>query len=101
MIDEKKLLESLIPILNEHGDMYFAGRIIGMVNSQPKIGEWIPCSKQLPEKTGCFLVCYKGGGVAVAKYGYNTTHEYKCFWIGYIREENIIAWQPLPESYKE
>ncbi len=72
---------------------------IEAVEEQPKIGEWISCSERLPEKTGCFLVCYKGGDVAVARYGYNTSHAYKCFWVGYVREKNIIAWQPLPEPY--
>lgn len=37
MIDEKKLMEELIPLLNEHGDMYFAGRIVGLIDNQPKI----------------------------------------------------------------
>ena len=37
MIDEKKLMEELIPLLNEHGDMYFAGRIVGLIDIQPKI----------------------------------------------------------------
>lgn len=37
MIDEKKLMEELIPLLNEHGDMYFAGRVVGLIDSQPKI----------------------------------------------------------------
>lgn len=33
-IDKDKLLEDLIPILNENGDMYFAGRIIGLIDNQ-------------------------------------------------------------------
>ena len=63
--------------------------------------KWNPCSERFPEETGRFLVCYKSGDISVAKYGYNTTHKYKCFWAGYVRAENIIAWQPLPEPYKE
>ncbi len=31
MINEKKLIKDLIPLLNEHGDMYIAGRIIGRI----------------------------------------------------------------------
>lgn len=35
-IKKDKLIKDLIPILNEHGDMYFAGRIIGLIDSQVK-----------------------------------------------------------------
>lgn len=55
MIDEKKLLKALMPVLNQHGDMYLAGRITGIIESQPQIGEWIPCSKKLPQKKGFTL----------------------------------------------
>ena len=42
MIDEKKLIEALIPILNQKGDMYLAGQIIACIDLQPKT-DWIPC----------------------------------------------------------
>lgn len=34
LISKDKLLEDLIPILNEHGDMYFAGRVISLIDNQ-------------------------------------------------------------------
>ncbi len=50
MIDEKKLTEDLIPLLNEYGDMYLAGRILGMIDSQPQADKWISCEERLPSE---------------------------------------------------
>ena len=38
MIDEKKLIGDLIPILNKNDDMFLAGRIIGTIDRQPQVG---------------------------------------------------------------
>ena len=38
MIDEKKLIGDLIPILNKNDDMFLAGGIIGTIDRQPQIG---------------------------------------------------------------
>ena len=49
MIDEKKLLADLIPILKEADcDLYLDGRLIDSIDCQPKVMEWIPVSKELP-----------------------------------------------------
>ena len=98
MIDEKKLIDELkqsgMIVDNEYGNA-----MVDMINEQPKVGEWVPCAVRLPDETGHYLVCIQGGSIGLAKYTYNTTHEYKAFWIGYVKEENVIAWQPFPESY--
>lgn len=91
--------QALIDELNRRRIPFYP-QINEIIMSLPTQDRWISCSERLPEETGFFLVCYKGGEIVVAKYGYNTSHEYKCFWVGYVREENIIAWQPLPEPYK-
>ena len=50
MIDEKKLIEDLkqsgMIVDNEYGNA-----MVEMINSQPMIGEWIPCSERLPEES--------------------------------------------------
>lgn len=102
MIDEKKLLENLIPLLNEHGDMYFAGRIIGMIDSQPKIGEWIPCSERLPEKDGKYLVTYCDDLVenyVITRNYYNGRFEPMPYSEEHTGRKSL-AWQPLPEPYE-
>ena len=111
MIDEKKLLEALVPILDECGDMYLAGRIAGCIMAQPKISlenktsdnmnsscsgqVWIPVSERLPEanqmvlateKDSVILCCYE----FVDGYGY-------CF---YGSHGEVIAWMPLPKPYE-
>ena len=35
LINRKAVINALIPELNEHGDMYFAGKVIGLVNDIP------------------------------------------------------------------
>ena len=99
MIDKKKLLENLIPLLNEYGDMYFAGRIIGMIDSQQKIGDWIPCSEQLPEESGFYIVTCVHDEIG------ERVHElYYCEngwdFSDVITPCNAVAWQPKPEPYK-
>ena len=57
-------------------------------------GEWIPVSERLPEDRGDYIIDYTnefGEFVGIShydKYG---------FW----SSSNVIAWQPLPEPYKE
>lgn len=63
--------------------------------------KWIPCSERLPSEIGYYIGCWKhvNGGMEV---------EELCFvangnWEGrncYTRR-GVIAWQPLPEPYKE
>jgi len=118
MINEKKLLENLIPFLNEHGDMYFAGKIIGIIDSQPQIGEWIPCSERLPEepeeiptedepveemvldgKFKEYIVMIYGADAATTLYYIGSNNWYdgesgECYY-------RVEAWQPLPEIYAD
>ncbi len=63
MIDEKKLVKEIWKLFGEKYTNAFnfseeetklAERIMidvqGLAENQPKIGEWIPCSKRLPEE---------------------------------------------------
>ena len=108
-IDEKKLLDNMFPLLNSHGDMYFAGRVVGLVNSQPKTDGWIACEDRLPEDGVDVLVWYE-----YFRYGeYNRLFQttgisftYNGEWSGFVNgssgwnQLSILAWQPLPEPYK-
>ena len=88
-----------------------------VIDQQPQIG-WIPCSERLPEEDGKYLCSYGDGHVGTfcfatnlyllapfnfGRYKYN---EHKGFYecdstYGYYEIENVIAWQPLPQPYKE
>lgn len=101
-------------------------RIVNLINSQPKVGEWIPCSERLPENAqhkGAFCPKYQ----VMTKYGitegwYNPGLEswYILVWFMSedFREYNInmkrgdipkrlrvpkgivTAWQPRPEPWE-
>lgn len=102
MIDEKKLIEEIEKI-DLHGRMReYAGlcAAVNIIKNQPKVGEWIPCSERLPEKTGYYLVQLSrklpnedyADRVVVLYNGEDK--EFMTY------ERFIIAWQPLPEPYK-
>ena len=125
VIDKKRLIEDLIPILNEHGDMYLAGKILGMIDMQPQsvcsrrewyqkgyqdglnADKWITCSERLPSEYGQYLYTDKNDEVHEGCYcpplqgmirGWST-----CEADGYVKlsDEDVIAWQPLPQPYKK
>lgn len=102
MIDEKKLIKR---IKEEPTDGMYTHEIIQAIEEQPKIGEWVPCSEQLPEvpegidDDDCpeFNVTIKGAAESTT-----LRCDYEGTWFddnGYIYP--VIAWQPLPEAYHE
>lgn len=105
MIDEKKLKrDDLCDICNsaDCANCFSDSDFEKWINAQPKVGEWIPCSERLPEKTSSYLVTtiaadafgkpYYVMDVALYNiiYGW-TLNNKKC--------EEIFAWQPLPEPW--
>lgn len=113
MIDEKKLLK----VLNEWSEHYIkkkdaysrikflmVSRFKSMVSHSPKINKWIPCSERLPEwRTNPYLVCLRNGAVAIAIFLSNGEFK-EISSLGtkeFYRDNPVIAWQPLPETYKE
>ncbi len=118
MIDEKKLIERLRLMRDKCCDRAKKGnninfarkslnisQIIGIINNQPKIGEWIPCSERLPEEktnpvTSDFYeyqVTFKSDDVTdIRHYKFGRGH----WWNGGgVIDDHVIAWQPLPEPY--
>ena len=86
-ISMRKCYEHAIEIINELAEEYNNG--------------WIPCSEKLPEEAKTILICTKTGLVDVGarhvSYEHNEYKTYKnIFW-----DDEVIAWQPLPQSYKE
>lgn len=61
---------------------------------------WIPCSEKLPEVEADVLVSLRSLDVYT---GFRANTE-GCFYVegeGYVEFENVLAWQPLLEPYKE
>lgn len=73
--------------------------------------QWIPVSERLPNDEDYVLVCYSNGNIRTAYYYidtsvYETEFEDLCEtgWYNYnedfMYDQDVIAWMPLPESYK-
>ena len=65
---------------------------------------WIPCSEKLPEEYGDYLVWWTD--ITRKQYYEIAEYEPNNGWIGEIPQAvkgkySVIAWQPLPEPYKE
>lgn len=101
MIDEKKMIEDISKEweeLVEDSENYetLLEYVIKFIKCQPKIGEWIPCSKRLPETRNNILICQNDGYVSVGYYSQGQFLDLNSY-----PYDNIIAWRPLPEAYHE
>lgn len=118
MIDEKKLIAEIREYIDEYKELDMQGvrnlkwcammEALELVESQPKVGEWIPCSERLPEEEEPVLVQWE-------KYDrhLNITITYlDVMWLDDAEEEvfetingvpngKVVAWMPLPEPYSE
>lgn len=124
MIDEKRLIEEF-----RHEDLIYVygvnaiEAIVSRIELQPKVGEWIPCSERLPEERESMFKKFKGtskwceamfegisddvnvtvefeDGTRTTKTSHTLDGKWKCEK-GYGIKMKVIAWQPLPEPYKE
>lgn len=66
--------------------------------------EWIPVSKRLPDKDGCYLVTLEGvedyelvDDVDIARFVFSEKDDCNN---GFKKAYIVTAWQPLPEPYK-
>lgn len=89
-LDELSSNKYAISIVNQLAEEYFAN------TPQNFADGWIPCSERLPETYDNLLICQSDGYVNVGWYSLN---EFKD--VNSIPYKNVIAWQPLPQPYKE
>lgn len=83
---------------------------IDAIKDLPSAQQWIPCSERLPEIDMShphhedYLVQYDSGGIDVASWSnvnwFWTDHVTEPYW-NCVQFAKVIAWMPLPESYKE
>ena len=86
-------------------------RCIEVLSNMSSADRWIPCSERLPEPNRhdaenvdvYYLAQTEFGDMIVASY--NESHEGTKWWeqmYSYrIFDDEIVAWMPLPEPYKE
>ena len=119
MIDEKKLIEDIEKEIEFAMKCNMPAMVAGMrqiasvIEEQPKIGEWIPCSERLPEMhredmeaEGEYymisnpVIVTDGQQIYIAEY--EEDMDYRYGWHSFDGEDydNIIAWMPLPELYQ-
>ena len=106
MIDEKKLIEDIEKEIEFAMKCNMPAMVAGMrqiasvIENQPKIGEWIPCSERLPEESGTYIVN------AIENHIVHVTF---AKWMPRIKRWNlsgnrsywkVTAWMPLPEPYR-
>ena len=110
MIDEKKLdIDDLCDICRrvDCANCFKDEGFKKWIDSQPKVGEWIPVSEELPEDEGLVLVTVndKHNNLTFENALITGCYCYAEGWIleGYIDwvDPNVTAWMPLPEPYKE
>lgn len=108
MIDEKKLIEDLkknnFDVLMSDAECFGLEKctenIIELINEQPKVGEWIPCSERFPEESGTYIVN------AIENHIVHVTF---AKWMPRMKRWNlsgnrsywkVTAWMPLPKPYR-
>lgn len=116
MIDERSLLNWLRNYQFEnyaevgHEKEYnFIESLIKGIENEPKVGEWISCSERLPGCNGCYLVWrphFFGGEIGMPAICYFDGQDtwYDFYGVNFKRilnKSDVVAWQPLPEPYKE
>lgn len=117
--DKKRLLEGLGKLnqWTQFAEHWFkVDEVYALIKSQPTTDGWIPCSKELPKEEGWYQCsCYSperwSKGLVRDLYWYPTSQQFvdnirystngfddikKYYWT-----EWVIAWQPLPQPYKE
>lgn len=126
MIDEKKLIEDIEKEIEFAMKCNMPDIVAGMrqiasvIEEQPKIGEWTPCSEILPKDADMrFYMCVVENHEEdlpmfcqyEEEYGFGFWNDiYDSETLGFVDTEfktneelgfeKVIAWQPLPEPYR-
>ena len=88
-IGEKKRVDEITNCIAE---------VVNAPTIEPKQGEWIPCSKRLPEKAGHYLCSFKKAN-RIDNIYIDLAYWTGGRWYGYLANE-INAWMPLPAPWE-
>lgn len=111
MIDEKELIKDIKEWSQEKEIKLDSESVISLLESAPKVDKWIPCKDRLPElnegtesfkQSECVLVTLKwyDGDLTQEVAWLNENGIWSCE-PGYRNGScKVIAWQPLPSTYK-
>lgn len=100
MIDEKKFMEFMTTLEEAGAEHVSFDDLRKFMDEQPKIGEWIPCRERLPEESGEYLTTTRCDGKINIEISEIDCDGKVKKW-NYISSTDVIAWQPLPEPYRE
>ena len=94
---EERAKEVLQEQIDKYGQEYDAEGIeaLEMAIKALEQTRWIPVSERLPEEDGMYLISTCMNCIDTCLF-YKDDDEY--LWVDY--EESVIAWMPLPESYR-
>lgn len=100
----KKAFEKIIERIDKEIPVYTgkAKQIVQEV-AEEYAGGWIACSERLPEDDSiCIVTVEYPNNETVVDYGW-FDRKSVCWFVGTqeFRTSNILAWQPLPEPFKE
>ena len=85
-------VDRAIEIVNQVAEEYKSLPIESKSLTEKFNDGWIPCSEDIPKENGWYLVTNSLG--VVQEQFFRANH-----W-SVLRDEAVLAWQPLPEPYK-
>lgn len=103
MIDEKKLIAEIREKIRPESfgeqcnslDVIYA--MLQLIDEQPKVGEWIPCSERLPEEARAIEVTMYDGSRAIGHFYNRLDTWFDSINGGFI---DVIAWKEPSEPWK-
>ena len=104
----EKIIDKLREVPTEYRHDEYNQAIYDVINFISKVAidynnGWIACSESLPEDDSiCIVTVEYPNNETMVDYGW-FDRKRVCWFVGMqeFRTSNILAWQPLPEPYKE
>jgi hypothetical protein len=99
LFNKKKLIEDIDSCVAGLTNIQIM-QIADIIETQPKVGEWIPVSERLPKEDRMVLCTEKDTGILYLGFWLNI-EDVEVRWFdadGFSMD--VVAWMPLPEPYK-